>query len=161
MDFVIISLFGFFGSDKKVAWQQLAECLFNLNQFNLLAAFCMAYQILSAGLIWSNGQYSGFLNFIWGIKWIIEGISNTVPGLMLHHKDFTFGNHSLYPKLLFIIFVGKMASFLLDPGLFRQNFQCRIGALYDCSGDNISYVNIFVLSVSIANSKITSHNTYT
>ena len=111
LDLIIVSLFGFFGSDYKSSWKMLGECLCSLNQFNVLAALCMAYQVFSAGLIWENGQYSGFLSFIWGIKWIIEGISNTVPGLLLHHKDFTFGQSSLYPHLLFIIFLEKWHHF--------------------------------------------------
>eukprot|EP01083_Nonionella_stella_P186959 685864_1 len=134
LDIVVLSLFGLF--ETTSSWKTLWQSANNLNQFSIIALLCVAYQVFSAILLWSNGPYNGFVHILRGIKWILEGISNTVPGLFLHHESFTFHDKSLNGHLLFIIFVGKLASFLLDPGLFRQQFLCRIGAMYNCRDES-------------------------
>ena len=45
---------------------------------------------------------------------------------------------SLMSYVLFIVYFGKFITYLLDPGLFRNEFLCRIGIMYNCVSDDVS-----------------------
>ena len=142
LNVVIISLFIF---NKDVSFWDVAK---NIKQFNIFALGCILYETFCGILLWGYG--SCFLNMFWGFKWIMEGFANIVPGLYFHDPNFTQfePKKSLMSYVLFVVYFGKMVEYLLDPGLFRNEFLCRIGVMYDCISDDISYVQQFYVVIT-------------